>query len=44
MLALDPSLAVHWALLLPVNVSVTLPPLNEATAVPDFGHELRHAT
>jgi hypothetical protein len=42
--AVVPSLAVHWASLVPLNVSVVLPPLNELTAVPDCGHTFLHAT
>ena len=44
MLALVPMLDVHWALVLPLNASVTLPPLKELTVIPDFGHMFVHAT
>lgn len=44
MLALVPLLAEHWALLLPLNVRVALPPLNELVAVPDCGHLFVHVT
>ena len=43
-LALVPLLAVHWALLVPLKVSVAVPPLNELVAVPDCGHLLLHVT
>ena len=44
MLPLVPSLAEHWALLVPLNVSVAVPPLNELTVMPDRGHMPVHAT
>ena len=44
MLALVPMLDVHWALVLPLNESVTLPPLKELTVMPDCGHLFVQAT